>query len=404
MVSESFFGRAAFVLTFGAAAASLFSIAVCHSMMALALAALLLSGEKLRFPPIKLPLALFMGLTVASLAFSGDAAAGRPQIRKFYVFFILLLVYSVVRGTDRVRGLVKAWVGIGALSAALSLYQFSEKYQKARALGQDFYEAYIADRTTGFMSHWMTFGGHMMLVFLLAAGFILFAPSACRKMALWIVCAALVAAAIVLGLTRSIWMATGAGGIYLLWRWRRKTVLLLPVVLAAIVALGPASIRQRVLSLARPHGQLDSNEHRIVCWRTGWNMIRAHPWFGLGPQRVTLDFDRYVPPDIPRPLPEGWYGHLHNIYIHYAAERGIPAMLALMWMLGKILYDFLRGIVRSPPGDRRAILHSGVAVVIAILVAGIFELNLGDTEVLTLFLAVAACGYSLLDEKPAAAV
>ena len=63
-------------------------------------------------------------------------------------------------------------------------------------------------------------------------------------------------------------------------------------------------------------------------------MIRAHPWFGLGPEEVKLQFNSYVPPDIPRPLPEGWYGHLHNIYLQYAAERGIPTMLLMLWMLG----------------------------------------------------------------------
>ena len=97
-----------------------------------------------------------------------------------------------------------------------------------------------------------------------------------------------------------------------------------------------------------------------------------------------------------RPLPEGWYGHLHNIYLHYAAERGIPTMLALMWMLGKILWDFLHALRRLPPGasDARFLLHGGVAVMLAILVAGFFELNLGDSEVLFMFLTVVAAGYT----------
>jgi O-antigen ligase len=365
--------------------------------MALALAALLLTGDKLRFPPFKLPLILFMLATLVSLALSNDPFAGRPQIRKFYVFLIPLLVYSTFRGYNDVRRLLMLWAGVGALSAALSMFQFFEKYQKAEELGRDFYQFYIADRTTGFMSHWMTFGGHMMLVFLLLAAFILFAPLARRQMALWIACAALVFLAIVVGLTRSIWMATAAGGLYLLWHWKRKTVLLVPVALAAVIVFGPVSIRQRVTSLVRPHGHLDSNEHRIVCWRTGLNMIRAHPFFGLGPQLVTLEFDRYVPPDIPKPLPEGWYGHLHNIYIHYAAERGVPAMLILMWMLGKILYDFARGTRNAREPDHKSFLFGAVAVMIAILVSGIFELNLGDTEVLTLFLAVVACGYTTIE-------
>ena len=90
--------------------------------------------------------------------------------------------------------------------------------------------------------------------------------------------------------------------------------------------------------------------------------------------------------------------HLHNIYLHFAAERGIPTMLALMWMLGKILYDFIRAArrIRDNP-TAKAILQGGIATMIGILVVGFYEVNLGDSEVLTLFLAIVACGYVAVD-------
>jgi putative inorganic carbon (HCO3(-)) transporter len=74
-------------------------------------------------------------------------------------------------------------------------------------------------------------------------------------------------------------------------------------------------------------------------------------------------------------------------------------MLALMWMLGKILYDFARALRRLKGGssEARFVLHGAVAVILAILIAGIFELNLGDSEVLTLFLTVVAFGYIAAD-------
>ena len=117
-------------------------------------------------------------------------------------------------------------------------------------------------------------------------------------------------------------------------------------------------------------------------------------------------FDRYVPSDIPRPLPEGWYGHLHNIYLQYAAERGIPTMLALMWMIGKSLWDFaagLRGKLAST--EARFVLHGAIAVILAVLAEGLLEYNLGDSEVLMLFLAMIAFGYvakeaALVDSRP----
>jgi O-antigen ligase len=115
---------------------------------------------------------------------------------------------------------------------------------------------------------------------------------------------------------------------------------------------------------------------------------------------VKTHFDEYVPADIPRPLPSGWYGHLHNIYLHYAAERGIPTMLVLMWLLLQALYDFWRGLRNLPPGksDRRFLLNGAIAAVLATMAEGVVELNLGDSEVLTMFLVVVACGYLALEK------
>ena len=94
---EPFLSRAARWLTFGSAVSILLSIAISQILLALALAALLASGEKLRLPRIRLPLALFMLGTLIALAFSADPAAGLPQIRKFYVFLELLVVFSTLR-------------------------------------------------------------------------------------------------------------------------------------------------------------------------------------------------------------------------------------------------------------------------------------------------------------------
>jgi len=401
LTAQRFFRHAAVWMTFAAAVSVLVSVAACQSLMTLALVALLLSGEKLRFPPIKLPLALFLGLTVVSLALSDEPSAGRPQLRKFFVFLMLLLVFSLLREAGHLGRLVIAWGVVAALSAALGIAQFLDKHRQAAQLGADFYEFYVGERITGFMSHWMTFGGQMMLVLLVVAAYVLLGSPSRRALVLSLACAAVISAAIVLGFTRGIWLATAVGGLYLVWNWRRWAVLLAPVLVAGVLLAGPAALRDRVASALRPRGEIDSNQHRIVSWRTGWRMIRAHPWFGLGPEHVKLQFDRYVPEDVPRPLPAGWYGHLHNIYLHYAAERGVPALLALLWLLGKMLVDFTRAARRAPP-HLRFLPRAAAAAIVAILVEGLFELNLGDTEVLTLFLAIVAAGYVAAEAAAAA--
>ena len=401
---ESNLLRAARWLAFGSAVAILFSIAISQILLALALAALLVSGEKLRLPPIKLPLALFLLGTVLSLAFSGNPAAGLPQIRKFYVFLELLVVFSTLRDLAILRRLVLAWAGIGGLIAIRGLVQFAAKVQEAHQRGINFYDYYApAERMTGFMSHWMTFSGQEMFALLMLAAFLFFAPAAGKGNLIWLFCAALMSLALLLGFTRSIWLATAVAGAYLIWFVRRWLVAAVPVAAALAFLLSPPAVRERFTSLIHPKQGVDSNEFRVVTWRTGMRMLEQHPLLGVGPEGVKLHFIDYVPADVSRPLPPGWYGHLHNIYLHYAAERGLPTMLMLMWLLCKILFDFWRGLRALPPGrsNRWFLLQGSIAVVIATMVAGCFELNLGDSEVLTMFLAVVASGYLALDKEVA---
>ena len=95
------------------------------------------------------------------------------------------------------------------------------------------------------------------------------------------------------------------------------------------------------------------------------------------------------------PVPRGAYMHLHNVYLQYAAERGVPALLVYLWFLGRMLWDFGRAARRTPAEERerRFVLHGALAVMIAALSAGWYEHNLNDGEILTMFLAVCACAY-----------
>jgi O-antigen ligase len=394
--------RSARWLTFASAVTILVSIAASQILLALALAALLLSGGRMRLPRIWLPLGLFLLGTLISLALSPDPTAGLPQVRKIFVYTILLLVFSTMRETRIIRWLFLCWAGAGAIISLRGCVQFAHKVQEAHAAGRSFYDYYIGERITGFMSHWMTFGGQEMIAFLMTAAFLFFACIHRKRAWIWLMCALLMAVALLLGFTRSIWLASAGAGVYLMWFWKRWLAVILPVALLLIAFGAPGSIRERFASMLKP-GKVDSNQHRIVTWRTGLEMIRAHPWFGLGPEEVKLQFNNYVPADIPRPLPEGWYGHLHNIYLQYAAERGIPTMLMMLWLLGQVLYDCLRRVWRLPPGrtDLKFVLHGAVAVVIAAMIEGCFEYNLGDSEVLTMFLVVVGCAYAAMESAVA---
>jgi O-antigen ligase len=382
--------QAALILTQAAITATLVSIAASQILLGAAfLATLVAYRTKLRVPPVGPLLAVFIAGTVVSLALSADPLAGLPQVRKLYVFLIVIAAATALRNAGDV---VRTFLWCGAAAAVSALWSFVEFWQRwhaARELGRQFYTYYIGDRTSGFMSHWMTFGGQMSIVAMLLAAVLLWSPP--RRRWIWWLALTAMSAGLILSFTRGMWIAFAAGGTYLIARWRPKLLLLTPVVAAAAFVVAPEAVRERVRSVYQPHGETDSNYHRIVTWRTGVEMIRAHPWLGLGPEMPGREFRRYLPVVGP-PLPEGWYGHLHNIYLQYAAERGVPVLLVFLCIAGTALYDWLRE-ARSATGERAAVLHGSIAAVIAVLVGGIFEFNLGDSEVLMLFLAVLACGY-----------
>jgi O-antigen ligase len=95
------------------------------------------------------------------------------------------------------------------------------------------------------------------------------------------------------------------GIVYLAWRRRRLLVVVFLPGAAIGIVLAPAAVRERIASIANPHSDIDSNEHRANCRIVGWQMVKAHPWFGLGPEQVGKQFNQYVASNVSRPLPRG---------------------------------------------------------------------------------------------------
>jgi putative inorganic carbon (hco3(-)) transporter len=392
--------RAPYLLALGAISSILFSIALSQVLLGLAILSLLLSGTKPRFPPVKAPLGLFLALTVVSVLLSPDPVHGLPQIKKLYVFTTLPVVFTTFRRIEQVKTALTIWGAIALLSALRSGMQYLHRYHLAQEQYAYNYGFFLDGRFTGFASHWMTFGGEQMIVLLMLLSLLLFSPPGLLWRAAGLLVVATLWAATVMGLTRSIFLlGLPAGCIYLIWNWKRKAALVLPALLVIELSLGPVQVRERIVSAVRPHLDLDSNAHRALSFKVGWAMVREHPWFGLGPEQIGKQFTNYLPAGTPLPLPNGFYGHLHNIYLQYAAERGIPALFALLWLVGQILQDFYRGVCHFNETDVRFALHGGVAVIIGVCLEGCFEHNLGDSEILTLFLAVVGLGYAALDRE-----
>ncbi len=380
---------------FGASSANFASIAVAHTLLGLGLVGLALRPSKLRVPRVAWPLAALVAWTMISALASEDPAAALPQVKKFFVYAMLPLVYSALRSADMCRRTAEAWFVVVFGACVAATVQFAESAVRAGALDGNFYSLYVDDRVTGFYSHWMTFSQASVLVLLTLACYLAFGERR-RGSGVWAAVGAVIAVAMLLSFTRSAWLALLVGSAYILAMLRPRILAAVPVLLVAGYLAAPEALQQRVRSI-RP----GANQARIVMWRTGLNMVADRPLLGVGPERAGPLFSEYQPEDVDE-LPPGFYGHLHNVYVHYAAERGIPAALIVLWLFGQVLVDMRRGLRALPdrPDDRRFLLHAGICGTLAISILSCFDVSLGDSEVLGAYLAVVAIAYRGLPAEP----
>ncbi len=383
------------VLTALGAVAVLFSIAASQALFGLALICLLvfrlISRRSLEFPPrLRWPLLGFIVWTLLSLAFSYAPLTGFSQARKLVLFLILLLVYNAYQSRRDIERTFQGLLLGGAIASLYGVGQFLRDYLTLKRAGLPFYENYVTHQISGFMSHWMTFGGELMLVLVLLFVLLLFLRSG-EVSRWWWLCVAPLGMALLGSFTRGIWLGALAGLTYLLARSRRPILcVLLPAGVLLLYLLAPRWLQQRERSIFDVETD-SSNRARIVMLHTGLAMISAHPIFSVGPERVGPEFLLYKPSSLP--LAPGWYGHLHSDYLQIAAERGIPCLLLLLWLFFEILRQ---GILlgRNRAEEIRAMGHAAVALTAALMVAGLFEYNFGDSEVLMLYLFLMAAVFS----------
>jgi O-antigen ligase len=378
------------------------------------------------FPPIRLPLMLYVLATVISIFFAENPAAGGYEIRKMTLLLLLLFTPSLVVTRDHRRRLLEGLFAAASLAALVSVWQFVRQYRTARALhALPMYQAMTFTRITGFMGHWMNFGGQQMQVFLLLLAFLMLAkasggiaaaggpgspaahcPNAIRAGAEgWLARAGwggllLIGVSLVLNFTRGVWLGVLAGAVHLVSRWRARWLLALPVLLAILFLASPALLRKRLESFLHPTAD-PSIAIRYEMWQAGFNMMRRHPLTGVGPNNIYEVYPLYVPHG--RALQIGYHEHLHNDVIQLGAERGLPCLAAWLWMMGALGWQFWK---RARAGGGSAWVADGAfAVWMAFMVEGCFEFNFGSSPVLMVFLFVAGLPFAALDgavEKPEA--
>jgi O-antigen ligase len=352
-------------------AAGLLFVLISISFMEIFLAAalvfwlILLVKERARFafPSFFWPLLIFAGLTLVASAFSVNPAMSFVNSRKLLLCLIIPIVMTAAATASARARTSRALLVSGLISAAYSIAYF-------------LFRAQPGERIQGFMGHYMTQAGLLLLFLCAAMSFILFLHDRTR----WLWAAAFVLASFCLALTytRSAWIGFVLALALILFLYKPAGLVLVPVVVGLFAVASPRFMKARALSIF----SLDSygNKLRFEYVGAGLKIIRDFPLHGTGPDTVDLVFQdpKYgLSSEARRNV------HLHNNIIQIAAERGIPALVAWLAFVGWASVSLL-GLLKNRDPAIFPYAAAGTAALLAFFAAGLFEYNFGDSEVIVL--------------------
>ena len=348
------------------AAALQFSIAAAQILLTIAVALwvilLIVRRERVEAPAFFLPLLLYAGLTLVSAAFSIDPRTSVIDCKQLVLLLMVPLTYRYATGSRGIT-LVTVIISCAAISAAFGIIQYGILHYDQ-----------LSQRPRGTLGHYMTYSGLLMLVICVAIARILFLTWG-RAWAALVMPALAVAVALTSTRSAAVGVCIATALLFALKDFRLFAIA--PVVAAVFFAFAPQMIMQRFQSIfdAKDPTRLD----RVAMLREGGRMIASHPLVGVGPNMVEKRYEEFRGPDaVNKTNP-----HLHNNIVQIAAERGLPALAMWLWFIVAVALDLIQ---RFRAGPHAFLSAAALASLAALLTAGLFEYNFGDSEVLMLFL------------------
>jgi O-antigen ligase len=321
------------------------------------------------FPRFFWPLGAYALLSIVSSIRSVNPQISLVDSRELLLFLIVPITYMGIREENTLNKLNLALLLSALVSIFYSLITFKP-----------------GERAAGFMGHYMTQAGLLLLFVSIALGLFLLGREKMRFF--WGAALPPALLVLVLTLTRSAWIGVIVSVSVVLSIHKPKLLVLVPLLFGLIIFVSPQTVRQRALSIFDL--QSASNTERIEYIKAGVKIIKNFPLFGTGPDTVDMEFQ----------LPK--YGlsdsakqnvHLHNNIIQIAAERGLPALLAWLAFLVFACLDLIK-IIKNRDPAALPLASGALAALLALFAAGLFEYNFGDSEITTLFLYLLVIPFS----------
>jgi O-antigen ligase len=339
---------------------------------------LIKNKERFAVPSFFWPLLVYSGLSLLASFFSVNPEISLKDSKEL-VLYILIPITMTVLATRKGRSLTTvALLASGFLSTLYSIGYF-------------IFRAQPGERIRGFMGHYMTQAGLLLLFICAALSLFLFSRNKDRW--LWGIAFLLAIFSLSLTLTRSAWVAFVVAFAFILLLYKPKALILVPVVIGLFFLLSPESMKRRALSIFNP--RYYSNQQRIEYLKAGIKIIKDFPLLGTGPDTVDIVFQ------------DPKYGlseeakknvHLHDNFVQIAAERGIPTLLAWLVFIAWTFFSLVPLLKNRDPSVFPYAAAAGAAV-LGLITAGFFEYNFSDSEVTVLFLYLITVPFALKKVK-----
>jgi O-antigen ligase len=151
-------------------------------------------------------------------------------------------------------------------------------------------------------------------------------------------------------------------------RWRPLAIAMLLLLLAS-VALVPLFRTERFAGLF--DFTQGTSFIRLQLWRGALNMALDRPWLGVGLDNFLYEYrTRYV-------LPSAWQelnlSHPHNIVLDFWTRLGLLGLAAGVWLFVAGFRSGWRLWLRTPRGDREALLLGLLASLVATVAHGLID-------------------------------
>jgi O-antigen ligase len=320
-----------------------------------------------------------------------DRSGSFPRITKGFMPLLVPLAVFHTRDARMGRRALAVYLAVAALVAGYGLVVWVLK------------GASFESRARGLAGHYMTFGGQLLLEIPVALAVALTARGRAWRLGASAV-ALLAFASLAATFTRSAWLGLFVACAVILGAVRPLGLIGLAAAGAGAWFLAPGAWGARLHSVVDPRNLW--NRERVFMWEAGVRMFRDHPLTGVGLQDLHPLYDQYRAPESVERA-----GHLHNAYVQIAASMGLVGLAAFAWLYASLLrtawgaLGSLRGLAaRIRGGGLAAGVRLGVTAALAgFLVAGLFEWNFGDEELLYhLYTLVGLAWASRLWREPAA--